>query len=88
MARVLELRSFQRTAKYPGRGYGTSEYRPSSQATKVFFYLLQNLQPAAMTTSVWEDKQEASTFYEEIKPVMILLRILGVLPYSTTSTGN
>ncbi|KDR19190.1 hypothetical protein L798_06244 [Zootermopsis nevadensis] len=87
MARVLELRSFQRTAKYSGRGYGTSEHRPSSQATKVFSYLLQNLQPAAMTTSAWEDKQEASTFYEEIKPVMILLRILGVLPYSTTSTG-
>jgi hypothetical protein len=33
-------------------------------------------------------KQKVLTFNEEMKPIMIILRIMGVLPYSTTSTGN
>jgi hypothetical protein len=37
--------------------------------------------------SGWKE-EKALTLYEEMKPVMITLKLLGVLPYSVTSTGN
>jgi hypothetical protein len=75
-------------------GPGFPKYRPPGEATDAF-YVLQNLPPVLRTTrhrtscpSGWKAERDALTLYEEMKPVMILLRILGVFPYSVTSTGN
>jgi hypothetical protein len=68
--------------------YPDPKYRPSSQAIKLFYSSLQSVQPTVRTLSAWQDNQQALTFCEEMKPVMIMLRIIGVLPYSTTSAGN
>jgi hypothetical protein len=69
-------------------------YRPPGRATEAF-YALQNVPWAVRTTrhrtscvSRWRVERDALTLYEEMKPVMIVLRILGVLPYGVTSTGN
>jgi hypothetical protein len=66
------------------------KYRTPRQATKPF-YVSENLPPAISPTqqySAWEPKRDDLTFYGEIKRIMIILRILGVLPYSTTSAGK
>jgi hypothetical protein len=71
------------------QGRGFPKYRPPGQATGVF-YVLPDVPPAVRTTrrSGWTAERDALTLYEEMKPVMIVLRILGVLPYGVTSTGN
>jgi hypothetical protein len=80
--------------EYLDRGHDFPKYRPPRQTTEVF-YVLQNVPPAVRTpshtTSIpseWKAKGDALTLYEEMRPVMITLRILGVLPYCVTSTGN
>jgi hypothetical protein len=76
--------------QYPGQEYHFDKYRPSRQARKLF-YVLQNLPPdirPIQHSSAWEAKRDHLTFYGEIKTVMIILRMIGVLPYSTTSTGK
>jgi hypothetical protein len=77
------------------QAFDFDKYRHSRQATQVFFYALEHVPPTVRTiqqkwaySSAWESKKDVPTFYGEIKPVMIILRILGVLPYSTTATGN
>jgi hypothetical protein len=70
--------------------YNFDKFRPSRQATKVF-YVSENLPPHKRSTqhsSAWEARRDDLTFYGEMKRVMIILRILGVLPYSTTSAGK
>jgi hypothetical protein len=72
------------------QAYYFDKSRPSRQATKLF-YASENLPPDIRPTqhaSEGETKIEDLTFYGEIKRVMIVLRILGVLPYSTTSAGK
>jgi hypothetical protein len=76
--------------EYSNQAYDFDKYRTPRQATKPF-YVLQNLPPGIRPTqhfSAWEVKRDDLTFYEEIKRVMSILRILGVLPYSTTSAGK
>ncbi|GFG31244.1 hypothetical protein Cfor_06772, partial [Coptotermes formosanus] len=77
------------------QAFDFDKYRHSRQATQVFFYALEHVPPTVRTiqqkwaySSAWESKKDVPTFYGEIKPVMIILRILGVLPYSTTATGE
>jgi hypothetical protein len=70
--------------------YNFDKFRPSRQATKPF-YVSENLPPDIRPprhSSAWEARGNDLTFYGEIKGVMIVLRILGVLPYSTTSAGK
>jgi hypothetical protein len=85
---LIKLHKFQRTMEYLSQGYGFPKYRPPMQTTEMF-YVLQYVPPAVRTTHhTRPSEQDALTLYEEMRPVMITLRILGVLPYSVTSTGN
>jgi hypothetical protein len=81
--------------EYSDQAYDFDNYRASRQAKQVFLYALENVPSAVRTTqhnwlysSAWEGKRKFLTFHGQIKPVMIILRILGVLPYSTTATGK
>jgi hypothetical protein len=70
--------------------YNFDMFRPSRQATKVF-YASDNVPSNKRRTqhsSAWEARRDDLTFYGEMKRVMIILRILGVLPYSKTSAGK
>jgi len=85
-----DLSIFQKAMECFDQAYNFDKYRPSRQATKVF-YASENLPPDIRPTqhaSEGETRREDLTFYGEIKRVMIILRILGVLPYSTTSAGK
>jgi hypothetical protein len=76
--------------EYSQHAYNFDKYRTPRQATKPI-YVLENLPPGIRPTqqsSAWEAKTDDLTFYGEIKRVMFILRILGVLPYSTTSAGK
>jgi hypothetical protein len=80
--------------EYLDQGRGFPKYRPPGQSTEVF-YVSQNVPPTVRANrqgtsclSGWKAERDALTLYEELKPVMIALRILGVLPYGVTSTGN
>jgi hypothetical protein len=76
--------------EYSNQAYNFDKYRPSRQATKPFYVLEnlpQNIRPN-QHSSEREARRDDLTFYGEIKRVMIILRILGVLPYSTTSAGK
>jgi len=76
--------------EYSHHAYNFDKYRTPRQATKPI-YVLENLPPGISPTqhsSAWEAKRDDLTFYGEIKRVMFILRILGVLPYSTTSAGR
>jgi hypothetical protein len=76
--------------QYPGQEYHFGKHRPARQGKKLF-YVLQNLPPDIRPTrpsSAWEAKRDDLTFYGEMKRFLIVLRIIGVLPYSTTSTGK
>jgi hypothetical protein len=76
--------------EYSDQAYNFDKYRPSRHATKVFC-TSENLPPNIRHTqhsSAREAKRDNLTFYGEIKRVLIILRILGVLPYSTTSAGR
>jgi hypothetical protein len=86
--------TFERTMEYSNQTYDLDKYRPSRQPKQVF-YVLGNGSSAVRITqhkgrysSAWEGHGNFLTFYGEIKPVMIILRILGVLPYSVTATGK
>ena len=76
--------------EYSVQAYNFDKYRSSRQATKPF-YVSENL-PSNIRlpqhSSAWEARRDDLTFYGEIKRIMIVLRILGVLPYSTTSAGK
>ena len=75
---------------YSDQAYHFDKSRPSRQATKVF-YVSENLPPDIRPTqhsTAWETRGDVLSFYGEMKGVMIILRIFGVLPYSTTSAGK
>ena len=76
--------------KYSDQAYNFDKYRLSRQATKPF-YVSGNLPTdirLPQQSSASEARRDDLTFYGEIKRVMIVLRILGVLPYSTTAAGK
>ncbi|XP_023716993.2 gustatory and odorant receptor 24-like [Cryptotermes secundus] len=76
--------------EYPDQARGFPRYRPPGQTTEVFYVPLAVRTPRhrASCPSEWKAENDALTLYEEMKPVMIVLRVLGVLPYGVTSTGD
>jgi hypothetical protein len=91
---LIKLQDLQRSVQYLGQGHGFPKYRPPREGLEAF-YALRTVQPAVRTSHLrtsyplgWRTEKDALSLYEEMKPVMVTLRMLGVLPYSVTSTGN
>ena len=85
-----DLSVFQTAMDYSDQAHNFDKSRPSRKTAKVS-YVLENLPPGirpSQHSSAWQIKNEDRTFYGEIKRALFVLRILGVLPYSTTSTGK